>query len=161
MKSVSDIEEFLSRAMYLVAGVALTAMVFLIGADVVLRYFGKPIVGTYEIVGLLGAVVVGFSLPQTTRLKGHVLMDFVVSKLPAGLQNFLQIMTQLLAIVVYAVIAWNVWLLGDHYKAAGETTHAVGIPFYPVAYVIAVCCFVQIVGLCLELFTGGQQEVGK
>jgi TRAP-type C4-dicarboxylate transport system permease small subunit len=161
MKSISDIEEFLSRAMYLVAGVALTAMVFLIGADVIMRYFGRAIVGTYEIVGLLGAVVVGFSLPQTTRLKGHVVMDFVTARLPAGLQNFLQILTRFLGIVVYAIIAWNVWLLGDHYKAAGETTHAVGIPFYPVAYAIAICCFVQIIGLCLALFTGGRQEVEK
>ena len=147
--------------MYAVAGVALTAMVFLVGADVIMRYFGRAIVGTYEIVGLLGAVVVGFSLPQTTRLKGHVVMDFIVSKLPAGLRAVLWILTRLLGVVVYAIIAWNVWLLGDHYKAVGETTHAVGIPFYPIAYAIAICCFVQIIVLIFELLKGNDQDAEK
>ena len=31
--------------------------------DVILRGFKRPIVGTYELVALAGAVVIGFSLP--------------------------------------------------------------------------------------------------
>jgi TRAP-type C4-dicarboxylate transport system permease small subunit len=63
--------------MYWIAGAALAAMMFLTVADVVLRYFKMPIVGTYEIVSMLGAIVIGFAVPQTTLERGHVLMDFI------------------------------------------------------------------------------------
>ncbi len=53
-------------------------------ADVILREFKMPIVGTYEIVSLLGAIVIGFAIPQTSLERGHVLMDFLTERLPFG-----------------------------------------------------------------------------
>jgi TRAP-type C4-dicarboxylate transport system permease small subunit len=136
-------------------------MVFLTGADVILRYFKRPIIGTYEIVALLGALMVGLSLPQTSRLKAHVLMDFVTSKLHGGLQKSLHVLTRAVGIVVFIVIGWNLWLLGDGYRKLGEGTLTLAIPLYPVAYAIAISCFVEIVVLFLELIEGNQQEAEK
>ena len=45
-------------------------------ADVVLRVFHKPIVGTYELVALSGAVVIGFSMPHTVLAQGPHLCGF-------------------------------------------------------------------------------------
>ena len=136
-------------------------MVFLTGADVVLRYFGKPIVGTYEIVGLLGALMVGFALPQTSRAKGHVLMDFIITRLPSSVQKLFYALTRILGMFVFALIAWNVWLLGDDYRRMGEGSLTLAIPLYPVAYIIAICSFVVIIVLFLELVEGKEQDAEK
>jgi TRAP-type C4-dicarboxylate transport system permease small subunit len=102
--------------MYTVAGIALTAMMFLTVADVILRTFKRPIVGAYDLVGLLGAVVIGFAIPQTSRVKGHVLMDFLTGRLSHTAQSVLHVVTRLLAIATFAIIGWNVWLLGEGYR---------------------------------------------
>lgn len=144
--------------MYSVAGIALTAMMFLTVADVVLRAFRRPIVGTYELVGLLGAVVIGFAIPQTSRMRGHVLMDFLTGKLSAGLQKVFQVLTRLLAIAIFFIIAWNLWILGSDFSRSGETTLTLQLPLYPVAYGIAICCFIECLVLLIELFEVGKQE---
>jgi len=158
MKRLSDIVASVSGVLFVAGGIALTAMVALTGADVLLRYFGKPIVGTYEIVALLGALMVGFALPQTSRAKGHVAMDFVITKLPSALQKIFYALTRILGIFVFALITWNVWLLGDDYRRMGEGSLTLAIPLYPVAYVIAICSFVVIIVLFLELVEGRGQE---
>ena len=71
-----------SRFLNVIAGIALTFMMSLTVADVILRYFKRPIVGTYELVALSGAVVIGFSLPFTSCQRGHIFVDFLLSKLP-------------------------------------------------------------------------------
>jgi len=142
--------------MFAVAGAALTAMMFLTVADVILRAFKRPIVGTYDLVGLLGAVVIGFAIPQTSRVKGHVLMDFLTGKLSRAVQGVLHVLTRVLAMATFAIMGWNIWLLGDGYRQTGEVTLTVQIPLYPVAYGIAICCFIE----CLVLFVD-LMEVGK
>jgi TRAP-type C4-dicarboxylate transport system permease small subunit len=158
MKTLSNIVAWVSRVLHSVAGIALTAIVVLTGADVVLRYFGRPIVGTYEIVALLGALVAGFALPQTQRVQGHVLMDFIITRLPSGLQKLLYVITRLLGIFVFGLIGREVWLLGDGYRRLGEGSLTLAIPLFPVAYVIAACSFVVIVVLFLEIVEGKKEE---
>jgi len=144
--------------MYFIAGVALTAMMFLTVADVVLRTFKRPIVGTYELVGLLGAIAIGFAIPQTSRVQGHVLMDFVTVKLPSVLQKIFQVITRLLAIAIFFIIAWNLWILGSDFVRTGETTLTLQYPLYPVAYGISICCFIECFVLFVEILEVGKRE---
>jgi len=159
VKKLSSIVRVLSRVMYFVAGIALTAMMLLTVADVVLRMFKRPIVGTYELVGLLGAVAIGFAIPQTSRVHGHVLMDFVTTKLPAALQKVFLVITRLLGITIFSIIAWNLWILGSDYVKTSETTLTLQFPLYPVAYGIAICCFIECVVLFIEMLEVGKQEM--
>jgi TRAP-type C4-dicarboxylate transport system permease small subunit len=148
MNALSAVATGLSRFMYVIAGIALASSMFLTVADVILRQFKVPIVGTYELVGLLGAVVVGFAIPQTSRLQGHVIMDFIISKLSTSWQKPFHVLTRILAIGTFAMIAWNLWGLGNDLKKSGEVSLTLQLPFYPVAYGIALCCLVE----CLVLF---------
>jgi TRAP-type C4-dicarboxylate transport system permease small subunit len=68
----------LARYMYWLAGGALAGIVFLTVADVLLRIFAQPIVGTYELVGFLGAWAIGLAIPQTSLDRGQVFMEFLV-----------------------------------------------------------------------------------
>jgi TRAP-type C4-dicarboxylate transport system permease small subunit len=140
----------IARAMYWIAGVALAAMMFLTVADVFLRSFKHPIVGTYEVVSLLGAIVIGFAIPQTTIERGHVLMDFITGRLPFGVQRLFHFITRLLAVFTFYIIGWNLFKIGNDLRLNGQVSLTLKIPEYPVAYGIAVCCLFQ----CLVLLSG-------
>ena len=51
------------------AGVAVIALMLLASGNVIMRMFGKPFSGTYELVGFLGALVIAFALGETQRRK--------------------------------------------------------------------------------------------
>jgi TRAP-type C4-dicarboxylate transport system permease small subunit len=138
-----------ARVMYWIAGVALAGIMFLTVADVFLRLFKLPIVGTYEIVSLLGAVVIGFAIPQTTVERGHVLMDFLTERLSFGGQQILHLGTRLLASLTFLIIGWNLFKLGNDLMDTGQVSLTLKFPEYPVAYGIAFCCLLE----CLVLLT--------
>lgn len=161
MKTINSIVGNVSGVMYVIAGIALSGMVALTVADVILRMFKMPIVGTYEIVGLLGAIMVGFAIPQTSRAKGHVAMDFLEGKLPAAVDRGFQIITRLLGIALFFIIGWQLWLLGDDYLRIGEVTLTVHLPQYPVCYGMSICCFFECVVLLLEIFEPKKQGEGQ
>ena len=64
-----------------VASAALTFMMFLTVADIVCRALGHPLVGTYEVVSLALALVIGFGIPRVSLDKSHVYMEIVLEKL--------------------------------------------------------------------------------
>lgn len=148
MKYVLALSEVLARLMYYVAGVALTTIMLLTVLDVILRSFKTPILGTYELVGLLGAIVVGFAIPQTSKLDGHVIMDMIPTALSGLSRRLMRILTRLLGISIFLVIALNLWSMGTDFKMSGEVTPTLQLPLYPIAWGISVCCYIQ----CLILF---------
>lgn len=137
--------------MYGIAGVALVGIMFLTVADVFLRLFKMPIVGTYEIVSLLGAVVIGFAIPQTTLERGHVLMDFLTGRLHGGVQRVLHLFTRLVAAMIFLIIGWNLFVLGNDLLKAGQVSLTLKMPEYPVAFGIAFCCLLQCLVLLADL----------
>jgi TRAP-type C4-dicarboxylate transport system permease small subunit len=145
--------------MYGIAGVALVGIMFLTVADVFLRLFKMPIVGTYEIVSLLGAVVIGFAIPQTTLERGHVLMDFLTGRLHGGVQRALHLFTRLTAAVIFLIIGWNLFVLGNDLLKAGQVSLTLKMPEYPVAYGIAFCCLLECLVLLADLIKKEGAEV--
>jgi len=101
LTAIEKVSRFLNR----IAGMSLTLLMVLTVADVLLRAIlslgrwllgqgvllplgniivghVRPIVGTYELVALLGAVVIGFSVPLTSWLRGHIYVDFFIFRFP-------------------------------------------------------------------------------
>ncbi len=148
MKYVLALSEILAKLMYYVAGVALASIMLLTVLDVILRSFKSPVLGTYELVGLLGAIVVGFAIPQTSKLDGHVIMDLIPSALSGLSRRLMRILTRLLGIAIFLVIGLNLWSMGTDFRMSGEVTPTLQLPLYPIAWGISVCCYIQ----CLILF---------
>jgi len=137
-----------SRFLNIIAGITLTFMMFLTVSDVILRFLRRPIVGTYELVAFSGAVVIGFALPFTSWLRGHIFVDFFISRFSRTLRNIFYIFTRVLVIWLFLMIGWNLFLYGRDLYKSGEVSLTLQMPFYPVAYGVGVCCFIQ----CLVLF---------
>lgn len=138
----------ISKGLTSIAAVLLAFMVLLTVADVILRSARSPIVGTYEIVGLLGAILIGFSIPFTTWVKGHIRVDFFLLYLSERQRKVFNVATKCLGIALFVVIGWNLIDLGMEIAKSGEVTPTRHIPYYPVLYGIGGSCFLQ----CVVLF---------
>jgi TRAP-type C4-dicarboxylate transport system permease small subunit len=158
MKTIVSIIHKLSQLMYWIAGLALAGIMFLTVADVILRAFKFPIVGTYEIVSLLGAVVIGFAIPQTSLERGHVMMDFLTEKLPFGGRKFFHVLARVLAILTFLIIAWNLWKLGIDLKHNEQVSLTLKIPDFPVAFGVGICCFIECLVLASDMILKKEGE---
>src|SRR4030042_5972174 len=115
--------EKLSKWMQVISGAALLFIMFLTVADVCLRnLFQKPIVGTFEIVGLGGAVIIGFAIPITSFMRGHIFVDFFVQRFSKGVQAIFNVVTRLVSIAIFVLIAWNLFIYAGSLYASGEVT---------------------------------------
>jgi TRAP-type C4-dicarboxylate transport system permease small subunit len=148
MEGIFIIIRKLSRLMYWISGLALASIVFLTVADVILRRFRMPIDWALEVVVLLGAIAIGFSIPQTTLDKGHVCMDFVTEKIPQKWQTIFSVITRGLGIVMFGIFGWRIFPYGNNLWRSNQVTPILEIPEYPVAYGIGICCFI----VCLVFF---------
>ena len=140
---------WLAKHLYWIAGVAIVAMMLLTCADVILRFFRRPIPGTYELVCFLGAVAVSFAMAHTSIKNGHVAVSLVVRLLPKRLQGGIQTITSSFGFILFALIAWRSILYGNSLRTTGEVSLTLKLPFFPFVYGVgfsaAAVCLVLLV----------------
>src|SRR4030043_1043266 len=149
MANPSDVLRFISKVLNFIAGGAVTFMMLLTVAAVLLRAGGHPIIGTFEIVALLLALVIGFCIPQVSLDRGHVYMDFLLEKLSKRGKKVMNTITRLFCISFFLPLGYNLFNVGARFHASGEVSATIKIPFYPVAYGVAVCCLLE---CCVFIF---------
>ena len=154
---MTKITRQLVELMNYLAALSIIAMMLLTCADVLLRIFKHPILGTYELVGLFGALTIAFAIPATTLGKGHVAVDFMVEKLPATAQKICATIATLLGLSLFALIAWQSFLYANILRSSGEVTLSLEMPFYPVVYAISAASLLVCIVLFLELTTPKQK----
>lgn len=137
--------------MYWVAGAAIIAMMLLTCVDVVLRYFRRPIPGTYELVCFLGAVSVAFAMAHTSVERGHVAVSIVVSYFPKRIQSLIDTITGSFSSAFFALIAWSSAGYANNLRVTGEVSMTLELPFYPFVYGVgfsaAVVCLILLADL--------------
>ena len=134
MTILERIAESLARSLFWVAGAAIITMMMLTSADVVLRFFRRPIPGTYELVCFLGAVAVAFAMAHTTIEKGHVSVSFVVSLFPKIIQDIIEIVTTGFGCCLFALITWQSMVYANDLHLHHEVSLTLKLPFYPFVY---------------------------
>jgi TRAP-type C4-dicarboxylate transport system permease small subunit len=150
MKGLHGIIFRISKVMDVVGGVVLTLMMLITVLDVILRFFAKPITGTYELVFLGGAVVIGCAIPRTSWEGGHVNVDFAIEHLPGMYKKAMIVFTRLLGIVFFLLLGWNLFAYGTNLFHKHEVSLTLHVPYYPVAYILGICAFME----CLALLSG-------
>jgi TRAP-type C4-dicarboxylate transport system permease small subunit len=124
-------------------------IVFLTTTDIVCRYFfNHPVTGTYDLVGLMGAVVASFSMPYTLLEKGHVSVEILMQRLSRTKQLIIDTVMHFVSILLFLALTWQCLLLAQDMAAAGEVTPTLLLPFYPIVYCMAICFCV----LCFAIF---------
>lgn len=97
-----------SRVVNGVGSGILMGMVLLMAVNVILRYlFARPIKGAVELEEFMLVVVVFFGLAYTAVRKGHVRIDFVVSRFSQPVQAAINSITSLLILGLCFFIVWR------------------------------------------------------
>jgi len=132
-----------SRILGYIGGAALTFMMFLTVADVILRAGGRPILGVYELVALSLAIVIGFTIPKVSLDRGHVYMEILLDKLSKRNKAIMNTLTRILCTFLFVIIGYNLFLIGHEFHTSGEVSSTLKLPFFPIAYFVGVCCFIE------------------
>jgi TRAP-type C4-dicarboxylate transport system permease small subunit len=154
LRIVTNILDYIGSA-------ALAFMMLLTVADVIMRSFGHPIIGTYEVVGLLLAIVIGFTIPKVSYDKGHVFMEVGIDHLGPHQKDVVQTFTRVLCLLLFFSIGYKLIAAGNEFRTSGQVSPTIQLPFYPFAYGVAICCFIQCLVFCNEIISiwrRGQHE---
>ena len=132
-----------------IAAIVLTAMMFLIMTDVVLRYvFNSPITGSYEIIQYMMAILISFAVVFCAYKRSHVSVDIIFDLLPPKPQSIVACMGSLIVLILFIFIAWENVLYIKEIYGQKLTSTILYIPTYP--FVAAVAA--GFVALCLVMF---------
>ena len=90
------------------SSVAMASIMFVLMADVVLRYvFHAPLVWSYDLIGLyLVGAVFFFALPDTMQQHGHIALDVFVPLFPNRLRHASQSLGFGISTLLLAAITW-------------------------------------------------------
>ncbi len=159
MQGLHNLVYRIAQWMAVLGGLVLTFMMLITVTDVVLRFVGRPITGTYELVFLGGAVVIGCAIPLTSLENAHVNVDFLLESCSKKTRSVAAIITKLLGMAFFFFLGWNLFRLGTTLYSKEEVSLTLHVPIYPVAYVLGVCAFVECLVLLYHFITS-ISEVG-
>ena len=140
---MNRIERLIDRLASLFNGIAASAvvgMMTLTCLDVLLRFFRHPIPGTYEIVGMLGAVFVSFSLARTSVDQGHIAVDFLIQRFPKRLQYVVEAVNTGTCALLFTVLCRQCVVYALDLRASGEVSMTLQMPIHPFVFGIAIGC---------------------
>ncbi|NLC69344.1 MAG: TRAP transporter small permease [Clostridiaceae bacterium] len=127
-------------------GVVLSML--LVVLNVILRaFFKRPILGTYEYVCFLSAVIVGCGIAYCAAIDGHIAIGFVLEKLGKRAQGVTGIIISVATLIGMLVFTWRMFLYAARLAANNEVSPTTQTPFYLFVYITAIGFLV----LCLVL----------
>jgi TRAP-type C4-dicarboxylate transport system permease small subunit len=131
------------------AVISLLIMMSLVTANVIMRgIFSEPILGTVEIVGLAGVLLISFALGFTEREQAHVTVMIMVGRLPQRLQSIFILVALFLSMVVVVVLFWAGVLQFWEAVVTPETmTYVLHVPLAPFFFVWLCGCVVLFIFL--------------
>jgi TRAP-type C4-dicarboxylate transport system permease small subunit len=113
-----------------VAGVFLLGMMGLTVANVIFRFFGHVIAGTYELTEAMNVVVIGCAFVYTVLHGSQVAVILVFSRLPVPIRKILEPFNNLLGTIFWWVIAWASFkIMIERWQI--EKTELLEVPFFP------------------------------
>jgi|LFRM01.1.fsa_nt_gb TRAP-type C4-dicarboxylate transport system permease small subunit len=148
----------LSRFLDKLAGLFLSAMVLLMVANIVLReLFHKPFLGTYELVSLFSAALIGLALAYCAVQNGHIAVTIVTDRLPRIPKALVESAVNIIGFCFWGVTSWQVIEYGRSLMESGVVSPTTQIPFYPFVFLVAFGIF----NLCLVLLIHSAQSLKK
>ena len=142
MVVLEKISIVLNQVLLWIAGLFLVAMIAITGANIVLRQFGLPIRGTFELMGYFGAVVTALALGYTQIKRGHIAVDIVVLRFSEKTQRILHAVNHLICMVFFIIVTWQIFKYATTLWETGEVTETLQIVYYPFTYAVALGCLI-------------------
>ena len=155
LRPLVALSRFANRSLAAVAGLALAAMTFFTVLDVVMRGWGRPIAGSFEVIGWLSAVAMSLALGYTQAHRGHVAMTLLTDALRGRAAAVADFFTSIASRVLFAIVAWVVIGYGQTLQASGSLSETLKVLVYPWVFVVAL----GFVALALTLLVDALQAL--
>lgn len=148
---------FVEKLVAIAASVLLFALMMLMVFDVVGRnILHRPVQGATELTEI-GLVTVTFLLFPTLALrKGHIVADIADSLRSRVLDVLKIVLTALLGVGVFGLIAWRMWLLALNSASYGEASPTLQVPLSPFLFAAAI-----LAGICAFCFLASLGELPR
>ncbi|MBL8289808.1 MAG: TRAP transporter small permease subunit [Rubrivivax sp.] len=151
MKPLESFSAALNRALGWAAGSALIAMMLFAVADMVLRGIGRPVAGSFEIIGWLSAAAMMLALGYTQLHKGHVAIDLLTARQPPRVRSVLAVLVGLLGLLLFVVTAWVLARHAGELRATGSRSETLKVAVWPWVYVAALGAWALALALAVDL----------
>ncbi len=129
----------LTAFLKVLGAICLVGMMALTCADVVGRYFDRPIFGSVEIVGFLATLTVALALPFTHQEKGHIGVEILVRLFSSKTQAVIELITSLASLALFAIVTWRMALYARTMQESGEVSMNLQFPEAVIIYITAFC----------------------
>ena len=137
MRALNNLCRFLNRAFLILGGVSILSLTLIATLNVVLRGFGMPYSGAYELLSFLGAMITAFSLGYTQRQKDHIIVDILSNRYPKRLREGLDVFNYLLLSLFMGLISYHLFKWAIRLRVSGELSENLQIPHYPFVSIVA------------------------
>lgn len=129
----------LTAFLKVLGAICLVGMMALTCADVVGRYFDRPIFGSVEIVGFLATLTVALALPFTHQEKGHIGVEILVRLFSSKTQAVIELITSMASLALFAIVTWRMALYARTMRESGEVSMNLQFPEAVIIYITAFC----------------------
>jgi len=122
----------------LIAGALTFAVMCLVVANVIMRYFfNAPIAGTLELTESALPLMIFLSLALTQYRGGHIKVVLLTQHLPEGAARLLKVVAMLLGAALFAWAAWAGWGMAMKSFAIGELERgSIRFPVWPIKFAV-------------------------
>jgi TRAP-type C4-dicarboxylate transport system permease small subunit len=133
------------------AGVIGILLMFLVNfVDVVgAKVFLWPFPGATEVISFSQILAIAPAIAFTLILGRHIRVEFILDRFPKRFRAAISTISSLLSLILFILIVWQSYVYGVSLQKSGEIGSTSYLPFYPFAYVIALCC----IPVCLVFLT--------
>jgi len=137
LNSVVRVVAWINRALMWVAGVVLLATMVMAVINMIGRPLKMPISGSFELMGLGGALIVALTLGYSQEGRTHIAVDILFNYLPARLRHLFIATGDLVCSAFFGIAAWQMLRFGRSLYTTGEVSETLGLPVYPVVFAVA------------------------
>jgi len=158
---LEKIVNLFAREMDRVAQWAAVVLMALVVTNIVLRFAWRPLLGTYEFVSFLSAVVISFALAHCAVQRGHIAVTLIVDRLPPRGQAIVDVIINAVSIIFFGLTVWQISLYATDMVISGEVSPTTKTPFYPFVYGVALGFLALCLVLLVDLLKSINRAVGK
>jgi len=147
MSSFERLEKAVTRITRMIALIGLVGLLTLaLGTvlDVMLRWiFNSPIVGLNDTYSLFTALIIASCFPLCIYRRGNITIRFLGNILGSRARHLLDVFGGLVTLIIFSMMAWQLWRYTDQLASDGETTWVLNWPVSPwwrvVSILILIC----------------------
>ncbi|OGC95559.1 MAG: hypothetical protein A2W25_05505 [candidate division Zixibacteria bacterium RBG_16_53_22] len=127
-------------------------LVTITAADVIgSKGFSRPFPGFTGVTELAQLIAMSFGMAVAYLGGHHIKVEILMHRLPTKPQAVIGSLVNLLGFVIFALMIWQLFILGRSFQVSREVVDQIWFPLYPFPYAVAVALVPVCLALLLDL----------